>query len=1097
MYSIKKYAFLLTVLVSVSSTRADAPLQRFSSRDPYYIYYGSWNPTLLSTVQGNGYRLVIVEPRVMTRAQVADLQNGTDNVSGTADDIRVVGYISFGEDNRSTIYQTDSNGFYVYVNGHRVIKTVSGGTGPRIDPRGSSPAAGTLPDTLNSDGSASLGTASPGGTGYASFYVDNPPYDGKPEFNGEFAGAYVNAGDPAWFAVLKSMTVAADGNCGLDEILTTTTGLGLGCDGIFIDTMDTCAPNSFSPALQFEWTTPGFRQLLQTARTTFPGKLLVQNRATFFFNPEFEAYGFTTRPFVDAVMFESYYADSNDYDTFSPYFLDSKYRIGLKLSAEADRADGFSVIALGYLEPRAVRATITINGNVSDWPSEAKLQSNGEAPDAGAINAVYATNNGNYLYLRISTDAGTDLNTAGFNLYIDTDDVVDDGLDVSAAGYVPTGAGTRIRSELLYQNGGLYSQDTGLFNVGSVGTATRSANTAKTEWEIRIPRSLVHPATHPRLPNQAVFGADGSHILMLLTWDTGAVTQYFPVIASDGFEKNLGYRFEKSSGSVYDTDFVESQKVQGWSLYQSDKFLSQAPNTRAQTWNTANIDTSAPVWSTTGNGFTPRGTSSFAPVRTGIQAAIPDDGAVIVRWDTATDQTRPVRYKIYYAPASPAPGTANLNTSPWQNTGIIAGTAPADYAYPVNLATAVANEHTVTGLTNGTAYAFIVRAVDSVTPTPYEDANVVTLTAMPRKSSGSVYAGITVDGGFSDWPSAALVWEDPSGDHGSAASDLKAVWMANDRDYVYFRIDTWNTHDFHSQGNNLYFDADRSGATGFDPFLAGLLGSELLMQGDALYSEKNGGFNDGYAASVAIAPYATSTTSWEWRVPRALTHPTGAGGGGVFDGVGFKYLVTSGSTAGDETSAVLTYTFAPPSVAATITIDGNGADWPAIAKVYDDVTGDQAGAPSDVKAVWLAHDADYIYLRVDTWNAHDYAAFYNNTYLDTDLAGVTGFHPHGSGFGSELLLQNGGVYSEKNGGWNEGAPTSPGGRAVAMAPTGGSATTWEWRLPRDLVHPGGGGAVFTAPGQAFRLLVTSDNVGAAELAPDSPGTQEVRYVPAP
>ncbi|MFA6289486.1 MAG: hypothetical protein WC661_19060 [Opitutaceae bacterium] len=546
-------ALALVSCFVASSARAGAPLQRFSSRDPYYIYYGSWNASLLSTVQANGYKLVIAEPRVMTRAQVADLQNGADNVLDTADDIRVVGYISFGEDNRLGIYQTDANGQYVYVDGHRVIKTIAGGTGPRVDPRGASPAAGTLAATLNPDGTASLGNASPGGTGYASFYLDNPPYDGKPEFNGEFAGAYVNAGDP-------------------------------------------------------------------------------------------------------------------------------------------------------------------------------------------------------------------------------------------------------------------------------------------------------------------------------------------------------------------------------------------------------------------------------------------------------------------------------------------------------------------------------------------------------------VYAGITIDGAFTDWPITARVWEDPSGDQGSAPLDLKAVWIANDRDYVYFRVDTWNTHDFHAFGNNLYLDADRSVATGFEPFGAGLVGSELLMQGDGLYSQKLGGWNDGYAASVAIAPYATSTTSWEWKIPRSLAHPASAGGGSVFDDTGFKYLVTSGSTVNDETSAVLTYTFAPPSVSATITIDGNGADWPAIAKVYDDATGDNAGAPSDVKAVWLANDADYIYLRIDTWNSHDYAAFYNNTYLDTDLSAATGFHPHGLAFGSELLLQNTGAYGEKLGGWNEGAATSPSAKTVTMAPTGGSATTWEWRIPRDLVHPSGGGAVFSG---AFNVLVTSDNAGAAELAPDNPAGQVIRYVPAP
>src|SRR5690606_33297056 len=234
------------------------------------------------------------------------------------------------------------------------------------------------------------------------------------------------------------------------------------------------------------------------------------------FNSAFEHYNYTTRPYIDGVFFESYSGDSNDFDYRSPFFLQNKYEVGLRLSAEADRVDGFTVFSHSYNEPRAQWLTPAIDGDVTEWPAESRLQVNPQDDVAGAINYVYAANDADYLYLRVSTDAGTELNSADFNLYIDTDDGADDGLDVSAAGFEPTGSAGRIRSELLYQWGGLYSQDTGVFNVGSVGSATVSSNVAKTEWEIRIPRALTHPATHSRYPNQPVFGANGTHILMLL-----------------------------------------------------------------------------------------------------------------------------------------------------------------------------------------------------------------------------------------------------------------------------------------------------------------------------------------------------------------------------------------------------------------------------------------------------------------------------------------------------------------------------------------------------------------------------------------------------
>ncbi|MFA6289487.1 MAG: fibronectin type III domain-containing protein [Opitutaceae bacterium] len=1298
-------AFGLLSAAFALNAQAAAPVERFTSHDTYYIYYGAWDSTLLSTVQSNGYKVVVVEPKNITRAQVADLQNGADNVSGTADDIRVLGYISFGEDNRTTIYQRDGSGNILHdAYGKPLFNTVSGGTGPRVDPRyvsGTGLLSGaSIVSTIQVNGSASAGIASPGGGGYPSYYVDShldyypngstghlarPKLDGKPDSNGEFGGAYVNAGDPAWFTVLKTMVFSTDGNCGLDEILGLTVGKALGCDGIFTDTIDTCAPNSFSLATQFEWTAPGYRQLMKTVRDTYPTKFILQNRGTFFFRTDVEAYNVTTRPYIDGVFFESYYCDSNDFDTKSPYFNDNKYNVGLKISAEADRADGFTVFALDYLEPRATRLTPTIDGAVAEWTAESKLQVNGSPVDTGAINAVYAANDASYLYLRISTDAGTDLNTSNFNLYFDTDDVADDGLDVSAAGYVPTGAGTRIRSELLYQNGGLYSQDTGVFNVGSVGSATVSGNAAKTEWEIRIPRSITHPATHGRYASQPVFKADGTHILMLFTWDTGGTTQYFPLAAGDGFEKNLGYRFEQPTGSVFDSAFVESHQTQGWMLYQTDKFLSHAPNTRAATWNTANADTSAPIWSTTANGFKSRTDTVFEPARTGVQAVVPKDGAVAVQWDTANDQSRPVRYKIYYAPAGAS--TANLNVSPWANTGYVAGTTPANYAYPRTNATSYANEYTVTGLQNGSSYMFVVHAADSAT-TVHEDTNVVSLAATPQKSAGSLYANIVIDGAFTDWPAAAQIWGDPTGDKGTGASDIKAIWVANDTDYVYFRIDTWNSHDFPAAVNNLYLDTDLVGGdTTFNPYGANLIFSELLIQGGIMYSQKNGNFNDGMISNVAIVPGSGAATSWEWKIARNTLHPAGVGGGAVFSAAGFKILATSGSAVTDEVAGAATYTFAQPSVfktitvdgntsewpayakiyddpsgdnlgaptdikavwaandldylylrietwnthdmpnagnnfyfdtdvgvspgfnphalgkissklliqsdhlysegnggfndgalgtfgispyavpasnweyriplslvhpstagvrankavfgpggvpidilltsdnagpaefapatgalryvlagldiapqttAATITVDGNGSDWPSGAKVYDDATGDNAGAPSDIKSVWIANDTNYVYLRIDTWNSHDYAGSFNNTYFDANLSPATGFKPHGLAFGSELLLQNTGVYSQKSGAWNDGAATSPSGKTVTMAPGGGSATTFEWRIPRDLVHPSAGGPVFNEPDGAFFLFVTSDNAGAlAERAPNDPGTQFIWYIPAP
>lgn len=58
--------------------------------------------------------------------------------------------------------------------------------------------------------------------------------------------SFVNAGDPEGFATLKNMRWDSwDNIYGMDELLLLDVGKGLGCDGLFLDTIDTAAPDSY------------------------------------------------------------------------------------------------------------------------------------------------------------------------------------------------------------------------------------------------------------------------------------------------------------------------------------------------------------------------------------------------------------------------------------------------------------------------------------------------------------------------------------------------------------------------------------------------------------------------------------------------------------------------------------------------------------------------------------------------------------------------------------------------------------------------------------------------------------------------------------
>jgi hypothetical protein len=146
----------------------------------------------------------------------------------------------------------------------------------------------------------------------------------------------------------------ADGIPGLREVLTSSYGRGLDCDGVFLDTIDTAAPNSYtdwsSPIqTKYEWTAPGFASFIKRVHQTYPDKLVLQNRGLFFFDPRHPHYQWNPRGAVDIVLFESLRLNSNPAVGIDPYqYPDNRYNITPKLMAEANRPDGFKVLSLGY-----------------------------------------------------------------------------------------------------------------------------------------------------------------------------------------------------------------------------------------------------------------------------------------------------------------------------------------------------------------------------------------------------------------------------------------------------------------------------------------------------------------------------------------------------------------------------------------------------------------------------------------------------------------------------------------------------------------------------------------------------------------------------
>jgi hypothetical protein len=322
---------------------ADLPplRQRARTIDDFLINYGSWDDSKIAIAKK--HQLVVIHPKNgnVTRAQVAAIQQGG---------ALVLAYVSIGEDLRTRGITDDQL--------RQDPRFRGDGTGPRIDPRGHLPNGGGSLEGINP-----LGAPSTGGTGFASWYLDDNSVDrqgvgdGFPDRNARFGACFVNAGDPKWFDVVDQMTLdGVDGVGGFKEVMTFNAGRGLGCDGVFLDTIDTCAPNAYTDPSspnqsEFEWTAAGFRDFIRRLRTNYPDKIVLQNRGLFFFDSRHPHYKITTRGLVDVVLFESFRLNSNQFELWDPYFFpDNRYNVAPKLMAEANRPDGFRVVSLGYAE---------------------------------------------------------------------------------------------------------------------------------------------------------------------------------------------------------------------------------------------------------------------------------------------------------------------------------------------------------------------------------------------------------------------------------------------------------------------------------------------------------------------------------------------------------------------------------------------------------------------------------------------------------------------------------------------------------------------------------------------------------------------------
>lgn len=136
----------------------------------------------------------------------------------------------------------------------------------------------------------------------------------------------------------------------------------------------------------------------------------------------------------------------------------------------------------------------------------------------------------------------------------------------------------------------------------------------------------------------------------------------------------------------------------------------------------------------------------------------------------------------------------------------------------------------------------------------------------------------------------------------------------------------------------------------------------------------------------------------------------------------------------------------------SILIDGSFDDWEGLPVLFSNSPGDPSA--TDFKDVYAYSDTNHVYFRLTLWEPSDLLSAQNNIFIDTDNDSGTGNTFWG---GSELLIEGGIGYQQKNGGFNEGLIN---GLDFLSANSG--TTNYEFRISRAATYASDGLPVFRA-----------------------------------
>ena len=156
-----------------------------------------------------------------------------------------------------------------------------------------------------------------------------------------------------------------------------------------------------------------------------------------------------------------------------------------------------------------------------------------------------------------------------------------------------------------------------------------------------------------------------------------------------------------------------------------------------------------------------------------------------------------------------------------------------------------------------------------------------------------------------------------------------------------------------------------------------------------------------------------------------------------------------------------------PSTFKHIAIDGSFDDWTGVPVAYTAPEGPANAI--QYENVYVANDQTNLYIRFTLYSPRPnaFANSYDNIFIDADDNAGTGYPT--AGIGSEMLIQWGGGYQEKNGGFNEGVINNLGWNMAGSA----DSTDFEVAISLGATYNSDGSLVFA--NSTLALLLEGDN----------------------